>query len=112
MLTHADLARYQRRPEAGYPHAGPRPYGVGAFLGAYALGLLINIAVLLLATPLIVLAYPITGICLSRYIGRRILWWDMAANIQNVTAVKLGFVLSWPMSMPRFIFKVFVSQFL
>jgi len=108
-----DPTPYQPRNLAGmasYPV--PHSCGVGALLGLYALGIAANFACMALFPSLVLLAYPITGMWLSRAIGRRIMWWGMRANVQNVAAVKLRFAMSWPIAMPGFIWKLFVARHL
>jgi hypothetical protein len=110
--THAELAQYRRSAIHGQGWPAPQPYKVGAFLGAYALAVAANAACIIVLPPLIIFTYPITGILLSRHIGRRIVWWNINANIENVATAKLHFVASWPASMPAFIWKIFVARYL
>ncbi len=91
---------------------GPRRYRIAQFLSAYGIAILVNLVSILFVLPLIVLVYPITGIILSRYIGRRIVWWEYTANLQNISSVKLHFIVTWPVSMPSLIWQTFVVKFL
>jgi hypothetical protein len=63
------------------------------------------------APPLVIVTYFVAGIALSRYVGQRIVWWNMAANIQNVYQVKLATILTWPIALPAFILKLFVAKY-
>lgn len=95
----------------------PRParraqYRIREFVGAYAVAVLTNVAWAILAPPVLILSYPISGILLSRYIGQRVSWWKFTASIENVSGVKLHLILSWPVSVPVFVFKVAVVKFL
>jgi len=65
---------------------------------------------LFLVPPLLILVYPGCGIALSRFIGRRIIWWEFTANIHNVAADKLRTILTWPLSVPVFIVKLFIAK--
>ncbi|MBS4083725.1 MAG: hypothetical protein KGZ73_09265 [Rhizobiales bacterium] len=105
---HANLAQYVPRPS---PHPAPPPYSIAGFIGAYSVAVLINLLALVVF-PILLLVYPITGICLSRYIGRRMVWWNFAASIENVAAAKRKFVLTWPVAMPGLIWKIFLARFL
>jgi hypothetical protein len=105
MYSH--LSRHVQRRS---PRGNPPPYRVGELIWAYVIAVLINLATLLIL-PAILIVYPITGLILSRFISRRIIWWDYAANIENVAATKLQFLLTWPVAMPRFIAKAAVARF-
>jgi hypothetical protein len=110
-VTQAPRPRRPRR-RRGRDCQGPRLYRVREFVAAYAVAVLTNIACLLLMPPLIILVYPGTGIGLSRYIGKRIIWWTFTANVQNVSSTKLHLILTWPVSVPIFLIKLFVAKFL
>jgi hypothetical protein len=117
MPSHASLAKHrQRRPhrgprqERGRP--APRLYSVGQLLTAYTAAVLANLGCLLLVPPMAVLAYPVAGVCLSRYVGRRIIWWNQADSIKNVASAKIHMVLTWPISAPVFIWQVLVANHL
>ena len=89
-----------------------RVYRLREFVLAYGCACVVNITCLLLVLPAIVFVYPGTGIVLSRYVGRRVVWWEYRANIKNISSVKLHFIVSWPISMPVFIWQIFVVKFL
>ena len=87
------------------PHYGPRPttrrppprmYRIGDILLAYIAALLVNAAVAVAAPPLLILTYPAAGLVLSRYIGKRIVWWPFTANVEFISAVKLRLILAGP----------------
>jgi hypothetical protein len=75
-------------------------------------GLFANIGCLLVAPVLLLIVYPGTGIVLSRFIGRRIIWWKFGANLQTMSAAKIQVVLTWPISIPSFVARVFGVRFL
>lgn len=108
MFTHAEIARYVQH--RALPPGMVR-HSISKFIGAYVIALTVNLIVLALLLPLLVLVYPITGICLSRYIGRRIIWSTLYATIGNVSTLKLKFIMSWPLAAPHFICRAFVAKF-
>ena len=56
-------------------------------------------------------AYFVIGVFLSRFIGERVDWWIITASIKNVAAVKFHTILTWPVSVPVFVLRVFVAKF-
>lgn len=114
MPAHADLARHpRRRPTSGRRRTSGRPrlYCVTDLLCAYALAVSVLWCCLLLEPALALIALPAAGIVLSRFIGRRIVWWNQADSLKNVSSAKLHMVLTWPVSMPPLIARIFVSKF-
>jgi hypothetical protein len=87
-------------------------YSVADFVIAYGGGVMINLVCLVLIPPGILLSYPLTGILLSRFIGRRIAWLPWAASVHNIAATKVGLILTWPVSVPRFIVALAVAKHL
>ena len=90
----------------------PRPYGVFGFVAAYLLSVAITLLTLVLAGPLAIPAYFIVGMALTRFIGNRVRWWKFANNIENVAAVKFRAILTWPISVPKFIVTVAAAKWL
>lgn len=116
MKSHGKHSRYRshRRPhrKKHSRQRRPEPYRVREFVGAYLLAVLGVSAALSFSPALGVISYFVFGIGLSRYISERVEWWEFSANIHNVAAVKLHTIYSWPVSVPIFIFQVFIAKFL
>jgi hypothetical protein len=85
-------------------------YSITDLVRAYMIAIVGNLLCLVVAPPLVIVAYFVAGVALSRYVGQRILWWNMAANIQNVYQVKLATIATWPIAIPSFIWKLFVAK--
>jgi len=64
------------------------------------------------ALPQIGIIYIVTGIFLSRYIGKRVIYWTQMNNIQNVIESKYRTILYWPVEIPRLTWCVFVAKHL
>jgi hypothetical protein len=90
----------------------PRPYGISSFVAAYLASLAATLLSLFLAGPLAIPVYFIVGIALTRFIGNRVRWWKFANNIENVAAAKLRTILTWPLSVPKFIVTVAAAKLL
>lgn len=99
-----------RRRGGGCPSR--RAYALGPMAGAYAAAVAFTLAVAALVPPALLIAYPAAGIYLSRKIDGRIVWWNQADSIQNVSSAKLNLILTWPLSVPVFLFRVFVAKYL
>ena len=108
MRTHDQLARYRNSRPRGRPR--PRLYSITDLVAVYMVAIAGNLLCLVVMPPLVIFSYFVAGIALSRYVGQRILWWDMAANIQNVYQVKLATISTWPVAIPSFIWKLFVAK--
>jgi hypothetical protein len=106
--------RHGRRPRPQGATASHRPhrYSVSDFVFAYVAAVLVNTACLLLVPPVLMLVYPITGICLSRFIDRRITWLRLTASLQNISQAKLQVIGTWPASIPAIIWQLIVVKFL
>jgi hypothetical protein len=100
--------RRHRRKQTRKP---PEIYGIGDLAGAYLIALLINVGCLVLVMPLELIIYPLTGIVMSRYLGRRIIWSKLLGTIENIASAKLGFILTWPLAMPAFLWKLAVVKY-
>lgn len=92
--------------------SGPPLYRISDFVRAYGLAILVNLACVVFAAPIILLLYPATGIVLSRYVGRRIVWFKYSADLLTVSETKLHFILTWPVSLLGLIWRLFVVKFL
>jgi hypothetical protein len=101
-----------RRRQRAIERQAPSQYRARDILAAYAVAVMINLVVLTLMAPLLLLSYPVTGVCLSRYIGRRIVWWPFAANVQNVAAIKMHIVWTWPLTVPTFAWQLLIVRYL
>ncbi|WP_422050856.1 hypothetical protein [Shimia sp.] len=117
MRSHGNVTGYRprrrrHRPKGRRRHHGPHPYGLLDFIVAYMMGIIGLGAALAISPMLAFFAYFAIGIILSRYIGKRVRWREMTASIRNVAAVKLHTIYTWPVSMPVFIFQLFVVKFL
>ena len=121
MASHAGNAKYpSRRPHRrrskrrsnNRNHNDPSLYRLRDFTAAYFLAMATILACLIFLPPLLIFVYPFSGICMSRFIGRRIIWWNQANSIENVSAAKVHMVLTWPLSVPIFIGQIFIVKFL
>lgn len=108
MRSYDEIGRYRNNRPRGRPR--PRLYSITDLVRAYLIAIAGNLLCLVVMPPLVIVAYFVAGIALSRYIGQRILWWDMAANIRNVYHVKLATIWTWPVAIPRFIWMLFVAK--
>lgn len=108
MRRYDELGRYRNSEPRG--SLRPRLYSITDLLKAYTIAAVANLICLAIAPPLVILTYFVAGVALSRYVGQRILWWNMAANIQNVYQVKLATIATWPVALPSFMWKLFVAK--
>ena len=100
-------------PGRSRSHAsGHRLYRISDILIAYSVSALVNLIALVLVPVLVILTYPMAGIYLSRSIGKSVIWWPFAANVQNISATKLHLILTWPISVPLFAWQLFIVKFL
>jgi hypothetical protein len=90
----------------------PRPYGLFEFTIAYLGSIAAVWLALVLGGPLAIPVYFIVGIALIRFIGNRIRWWKFANDIESVAAVKFRTMLTWPVSIPKFIVTVAIAKWL
>jgi hypothetical protein len=117
MHSHGDFARHRprgnrRRPKGRRRSHRPRKYSVGEFIGAYIRAIAALIVAAAVSPALAVLSYIPIGIYLSRYIDQRVDWWIITASVKNVSIVKLHTIITWPVTVPVFIFHVFIAKFL
>ena len=108
----ATISTVGGRQRRGRGRRRPRPYGLFDFLIAYLGSLAAVWLTLVLAGPLAILVYFIVGIALIRFIGNRIRWWKFANNIENVATVKIRAILTWPVSVPKFIVTAAIAKWL
>lgn len=102
-----------RAPRQRGKHRGTRPhYRLSEFVMAYALGILV-VAVVVSVSPLLTgLSIGVVGVFITRFISRRVVWWNQADNLENVFRAKLHTLFTWPISVPILIFKIAVTQWL
>ena len=79
---------------------------------AYLLSIMTVLGTLMLGGLLTIPAYFLAGIALSRFMGRRVRWWKIANNVENVAMVKVHTVLAWPIAVPQFIFTLALAKWL
>src|SRR5687768_6389403 len=108
MTTRGDQHLFPTRKAAVVAHRGGlrskgRAYPIGKFWLAYGLALLAMVAAIVIAWPMVLLAYPAAGASLSRYIGRRIEWWTQGNSVENVFLAKLNTIIYWPTAVPLFL---------
>ncbi len=106
--TVGNRQRRGRRPKRG--GRGPRPYGVSGFVIAYLVSLAALLLALVVTGPLAILAYFVIGVTLIRFIGNRVKWWRMTNSVENIAAVKLRAILTWPVSVPKFIVTLAIAK--
>src|SRR6266481_8643242 len=87
--------RRSRRQNRGKHREEVEPYKLAEFVGAYAVALIVCGIAALALPPLLLVAYPTCGLVLSRFVGRRVVWWTHTASIENIMKVKLTFALTW-----------------
>lgn len=90
----------------------PRKYRIAEFVRAYVLALAGCLAALLVDPVAGVLAWPICGLLVSRFVSKRVIWWSQTNNLANVAGSKLSMVLRWPLTMPALIFRLIVVRYL
>lgn len=90
----------------------PRKYRIGEFIRAYAVALAACFAALLVNPVLALIAWPIAGLFVSRFVSQRVTWWLQSDNLANVSSSKLSMVLRWPLAMPALIFRMIVVRYL
>lgn len=60
----------------------------------------------------LIFAYPVIATITSRFISRRIKWWNQTNSVENIFRAKLRFWLFWPYEVPSFIIKVAIARYL
>jgi hypothetical protein len=109
----ATISTVGSRPRRGAVRGRrPAPYRLSAFVLAYVLALVTVIGALFIGGLLAIPIYFLVGIALSRFISRRVRWWKIANNVENVASVKVHTVLAWPIAVPRFVFTVALAKWL
>ena len=101
-----------RRQRGRYRLPRPKPYILHKLLGAYACALAACAVSAIVAGPLAIIVYVTAGILLTRYVGRRVIWWPHANNVENVYRVKIRSILAWPKEFGQFIWKLAISRLL
>lgn len=112
MSGYSGASAYRPRRGRARRGRGPRQYSLSAFFFAYLGAILSCVLVAMVAPGVLLVAYPVAGVVLSRFIGRRVHWWNQADSIANVASTKLHTILAWPIAVPAFIAEVFVAKFL
>lgn len=113
MPTHSSyIRRHGRRRRSGHRRSPEPSYNISHFIGIYSACVVALFVVAVAAFPVALFLYPVLGIVISRFVDKRIVWWNQSDNIENVANAKLHLIATWPLSMPYFIFKVFVSKYL
>jgi hypothetical protein len=83
---------------------------LGEFVRAYVLGLGAVLVAATLSPFLVGISVGVVGIFMTRYISRRVIWWNQANNLENVYRTKIHMLVTWPVSVPVLIFQIFVVQ--
>ena len=89
-----------------------RLYKVRDFAKAYGVAVALLVLSIALWPFAGLVAWPILGVCLSRYSQRRTVWWSQADSLENVYLSKVHTIATWPISYPVFMFKVLVVEYL
>lgn len=89
-----------------------QPYRIREFVAAYLVCIIIVIGSFFLAGPLVLITYFVCGGWIGRFMSHRVSWWNQADNIENVYRAKVETFLKWPVTVPKFIWKVAIAKVL
>lgn len=88
-------------------------YRLRDFVLIWILGMLALVVLrLLLGFPAGLIATPIVGLFVTRSVSKRVIWWNQANSLANVSRVKLLFVFAWPLALPVLIFQIAIAKWL
>jgi hypothetical protein len=62
--------------------------------------------------PAILVSYPVSGIVLSRFISRRVVWWRQANSLRAIAANNVRTILTWPTAVPKLVASLAAARFL
>ena len=90
-----------------------QPYRLADFVTIWIVGLLaVIVSHLLLGIPAGLLVTPAVGLFVTRGVSNRVIWWNQANSLANVSRAKLIFVLAWPVALPVLIVQIAIAKWL
>lgn len=89
-----------------------QPYKLGEFILVYVIALAIVVLVASVNPFAIGASVFVVGLFVSKFVSRRVTWWNQSDNLTNIFRAKVHTVITWPISLPVLIFQIAVVKFL
>jgi hypothetical protein len=102
--------RRRRRRNARRGGGGIQPYRLKEFFFAYLIAIAVNVVGFVGLSILFIPFYFITGVVLSRFISRRVIWNPYLASVADIASAKMHTWVTWPISVPVLIWQVLVAH--